>query len=100
MSIVVRENIEVSDLETEIIEPQHTPHERKRIFAVSNVAHEVELKAWGRPSEEVDWIEKDKKLLAANSADTLVVGPDVYWVKLTGKVITGDSSIVNACLVY
>ncbi len=102
MSIVVEENVEVSDSETEIIGSQYTPHERERIFGVSNGDKDIEITAWGSNSDGA-WEEKGSLQIAANTADTLSVGPSVYYVKLTGKVtpeMGGDNSTVDACLLW
>ena len=104
MTIIVVENVEVSNSETEIIEPQKTPYyDRDRIFTVANGDNEVALKAWGRHEENDPWVEKDSITLTSDHAGTLTVGLDVYWVKLTGKTTTDDPTVtteVDACLVY
>jgi len=100
MPVIVREKVEVSDTETEIIEPQYTPHDKDRIFTVSNGEHEIDVKAWGSENGET-WTEKATITLPANQTGSLIVGPFLYYVKLTGNTITpGTISMVDACLVY
>ncbi len=94
--VIVRE-VEAGDTETEIIEPHETPSNKNRYFGVSNGDNEIRATAWGSTDGDT-WVEKDSKVIAANEADTLVVGPTVDWVKLTGKTTTPDTSIVQACL--
>ena len=100
MPIIVKENVLVTDTETEIIEAHETPHEKDRIFAVSNGEKKIEVKAWGK-NEGESWIEKGSREIEANNNGTLTVGLNVYFVKLTGKTLSsGDTSIVDASLTY
>jgi len=100
MPVVVREGVEVREDETEIIEPQHTPHDRNRTFAVANGENEIEVKVFGS-NDEQNWEERDSKIIPPNDSDSLICGPVVYWVKLVGKTTSlGTISKVDACLVY
>ena len=100
MPIITRENIEVRDTETEIIEPQETDKEKDRILSVSNGDYEIELKAWGSNDGET-WVEKDTLIIPANNTGSLTVGPNVRSVKLTGNTTTpSTTSIVDASLTY
>ena len=101
MPVVVRENIEVHEFETEIIEQQETDKEKDRIFAVANGEHEIEVTAWGSNDDGVTWEEKETLTIEANNTGALTVGPHMLSVKLTGKTIEpGNTSTVDACLVY
>ena len=100
MPIIVRENVDVGDTETEIIEPHETPHDKDRIFSVSNREQEVKVKAWASEDGET-WEERETSVIPANNTGSLTIGPRIYWVKLTGKTTTsGTTSTVDACLVY
>jgi len=100
MTVIVRENVEVSDTETEIIEPQETDKEKNRIFTVLNGENEAEFKVYGSNDRE-NWEERDSKVIEANGTYTLVCGPAVWVVKLVGKTTTsGQTSIVDACLMW
>lgn len=102
--MITVEDVEVSGPETEIIEPQETPSDRDRYFGIANNGdNKILVKAWGSNDGE-SWIEKDSKEIAANRAATLIVGPTVCWVKLTGGIMPGPGqglkSTVDACLYY
>ena len=100
MTVIMRENVEVSDTETEIIEPQETDKEKNRIFAVSNGENEAEFKVFGSNDKE-NWEERGSQIIEANGVGTLVCGPTVWVVKLVGKTTTsGQTSIVDACLMW
>ena len=100
MPIIVKENVEVGDTETEIIEAHETPHDKDRIFSVSNGDKEIEVKAWAS-EDGTDWEVRETKTISANETATLIVGAFIYFVKLTGKTTTtGDISEVDACLIY
>lgn len=100
MTVIVRENVEVTDTETEIIEPQETDKEKIRIFAVSNGENEIEVNVWGS-NDQQNWEERASQVIEANGVGTLVCGPAVCWVKLIGKTTTADNtSVVDACLMY
>ena len=100
MTVIVREDVEVSDTETEIIEPHETDKERPRTFIVSNGDYEIEAKAWGS-NDQQNWEERDSKVISANNVDKLIVGPTICWVKLIGKTTSsGETSIVDAMLKY
>jgi hypothetical protein len=101
MPIVTRENVVVQDVETDIIEPQETDKMKDRIFSVSNGAQEIEIKAHGSNDGGATWEERGSKIIPAGSNDTLVVGIDVFVVKLTGKTTApGPNSTVDASLVW
>ena len=100
MTVVVRENVVVNETDTEIIEPLETNKNVNRIFAVSNGDNKIEIIAWGS-NDGANWINKGTKEIDAHNNDSLIVGPNVYWVKLTGKTISpGTTSTVDACLTY
>ena len=100
MTIIVREDVEVTDTETEIIESQETDKEKDRYFGVANGDEEIEVIAWGSNDNE-NWEEKATITISANEADSFIVGPHVCWVKLTGKTTRAETtSIVDACLFY
>ena len=101
MPMVVRENVEVTENETEIIEPTETDKEINRIFSVSNGGSAIEIQAWGSNDGDQTWEDRGSKTIQANQADTLVVGPSVLVVKLVGKTtMPGEGSTVNASLVW
>ena len=101
MPMVVRENVEVTENETEIIEATETDKEINRIFSVSNGGSAIEIQARGSNDGGQTWEDRGLKTIEANQADTLIVGPTVYLVKLVGKTtIPGEGSIVNASLVW
>ncbi|MFW9881366.1 MAG: hypothetical protein ACFFG0_50525, partial [Candidatus Thorarchaeota archaeon] len=65
-----------------------------------NGDNEIEVKVWGSNDQE-NWEQRASITISANSTDSLICGPHVYWVKLVGKTTTpGTSSIVNATLTY
>jgi hypothetical protein len=100
MTTITVDQVEVSDTETEIIEPYDTPRDINRTFDVSNGEEAIIATAWGSNDGD-NWIEKDSKPIRPNSSDSLVVGPTVCWVKLTGKTMSGGTtSIVDATLSY
>ena len=100
MTIIIRENVTVTDSETEIIEPMETDKEEDRIFTVSNGDNKIEVKAWGTNDGE-NWIEKDSKMIEANDNGSLTAGPNVFITKLTGKTLEpGRTSIVDASLTW
>ena len=100
MPIIVKENVEVGGTETEIIEAHETPHEKNRIFGISNGDKEIEVNAWAS-EDGADWEVRETKTISANETDTLIVGPFIYFVKLTGKTTTlGEISEMDACLIY
>ena len=100
MTIITRENVEVEDVETEIIEPQETPSDRNRHFGVSNGDQEIEVKVWGSNDCE-NWVERGSQTIDANGSGALICEPTVCYVKLTGKTTTPrTTSIVDACLFY
>lgn len=100
MPIITRENVEVGDTEIEIIEAHETPHEKDRIFGVSNGDQEIEAKAWASGDGET-WEERETKIISPNKTSSLTVGPFIYYVKLTGKTTTsGTTSTVDASLTY
>lgn len=100
MTIITQEDVEVTDTETEIIEPQETPSEKTRHFAVVNGENEIEVKVWGSNDCE-RWVERDSRTIEANGAGALICEPTVCWVKITGKTTTSSTtSIVDVYLFY
>ena len=100
MTIIVRENVLVTDTETEIIEPHETDKQKDRIFTVSNGENKIQVKAWGK-NEGEEWVERSSIDIGPNDNGTLICGPNVYIVKLTGKTLTsGTTSIVDASLTW
>jgi len=100
MPIIIRENVEVKDIQTEIIEPQETDKNKDRIFAISNGDNEIEVKIMGSNDCET-WEERDSVTIEANNNRSLTCGPQVYWVKLIGNTTTsGTTSVVDASLTY
>lgn len=103
MTVIVKENVEVGEEETEIIGSTETPScDQNRVFAVASGNKPLEVTAWGSENGE-DWEEKDSKTIRANDADSLIVGPTIYYVKLTGKVPASNlngTTTVDAALVY
>ena len=101
MPVVIRENVEVGDTETEIFEPQETDKTKDRIFSVANRDAEIEIKAYGSNDGGATWEDRGSKVIPANHTDTLIVGLDVLVVKLIGKTTTpGTNSTVDASLVW
>ena len=101
MTVIVRENVEVSVTDTEIIEPQDTDKTVNRVFSVSNGDNEIEIQAWGSNDGGQTWEDRGSKIIPPNNSDALIVGPAVYVVKLIGKTTDPSmTSIVDAALVY
>ena len=100
MPIIVKENVSVTDIETIIIEPTETDKEKDRIFTITNGENKIEVKALGTNDGET-WIEKAFIEIEANDNGTLIVGLNVYIVKLIGRtLILGRTSIVDASLTW
>ena len=98
--MIERKKVEVSDEETEIIEPIETDKEKYRVFVVENGNNEIETKAWGSNDGE-NWVEKSSLVIPANNPGSLTVGIHSYWVKLTGKTTeSGKTNIVDAYLFW
>jgi len=98
MPEISRDNVEVQDSETEIIEPQETDKEVDRVFEVTNGDIEIEVKALGSNDNQT-WELRDELIISANNQGTLTAGPHVNWVKLVGKTtVPGTTSIVSATL--
>jgi hypothetical protein len=97
---IERNGVNVTDVDTEIIEAHDTPHELDRTFNVNNGDKPITVTAYGSHDAQ-NWEERDSKQIAENTEETLIVGPTINWVKLVGKTMSpGDISIVDASLEY
>jgi hypothetical protein len=101
MTVKSNLDVEVTDTETELIEPTQTFTGEDRTFGVGNGDKEIIATAWGSDGGQT-WEEEDSKTIAPDQYETLVVGPTHFpRVKLTARTTTPEeTSIVDGYLTY
>ena len=98
MGEVIRNNVTVHDVETEIIESTNTNHNVDRVFTIENGDYEGFFRIMGK-NEGTEWEERDSRNISANTTETFVSGPTVCFVKLLGTCnVSGEETIVNSKL--
>jgi hypothetical protein len=101
MAVKSNLNVEITGVETEIIEPTQTYTGENRSFGVGNRDKEIIATAWGSDDNE-NWEEEDSATITPEKYKGLVVGPSHNpWIKLTARTTTStETSIVDGYLTY
>ncbi|UCE73245.1 MAG: hypothetical protein JSV56_09435 [Methanomassiliicoccales archaeon] len=93
--------VEVSYVETEIIESTETVKNEERRFGVGNGDKEIIAEVWGSDDNQT-WEKDDSKTIDPGDYATLRSGPSHHpFVKLTGRTtVSGEMGIVDGYLIY
>jgi hypothetical protein len=93
-------NVAVGENETEIIGSTLTDRYRNRRFRIENGETEIIATVWGSNDDQT-WEYWDSITIGPGKTGSMVMGTNHFWyIKLTGKTISPQTSMVDAYLYY